>query len=70
MKRKEIIAELRGMNVDALQAKAKDLSEELMKLRFRKASGQLEQQQRLGEVKRNLARTKTELAAKRSESVA
>ena len=56
MKRKQFIAELKELNAADLNAKAVSLSQEIMKLRFRKASGQLEHSHRFREAKRNLAR--------------
>ena len=62
MKRKEFIAEIEKLPVDELKERARGLAEELMKLRFRKSGGQLEQTHRLGELKRNLARVETLIA--------
>lgn len=59
MKRKDQLTEIRGMSAADLKARAKSLSEELMKLRFRKASGQLEHGHRMGQLKRDLARVRT-----------
>lgn len=59
MKAKEFINQLRGLSEAELREKARSLAEELMKLRFRKASGQLTQTHRLDEIRRNLARVET-----------
>lgn len=56
MKRKEFLKELSGLSTEDLRARANSMAEELMKLRFRNASGQLTQGHRIGELKRNLAR--------------
>jgi len=56
MKAKEFINELRGLSLEDVKEKRRSLSEELMKLRFRKAVGQLDRSHRISEVKRNIAR--------------
>lgn len=68
MKQKEFLAELRVLSVADLQTKAAGLAMEIMKLRFRKATGQLDSSHRLGVSRRNLARVKGELSARRSQS--
>ena len=59
MKKKERIAEYRKMDNDALKAKIDDLQDELMKLRFRHASGQLEQTAQLKYIRRQIAQINT-----------
>lgn len=61
MKRKDFLAEVRGKSAKDLKVQAKTLSEELMKLRFRQSTGQLQQSSRLGQVRRDLARVLTTL---------
>jgi len=56
MKKSEFLKELRELPREDLLVRKRLLHEELMKLRFRKASGQLEQASRLREIRRNLAR--------------
>jgi large subunit ribosomal protein L29 len=51
--------ELREMSIDELRQKEKDLKEELFNLRFQRATGQLENLMRVGQVKRDIARVKT-----------
>ncbi|OGP93687.1 MAG: 50S ribosomal protein L29 [Deltaproteobacteria bacterium RBG_16_54_18] len=51
--------ELREMSTDELRQKEKDLKEELFNLRFQRATGQLENLMRVGQVKRDIARVKT-----------
>lgn len=68
MKRKDLITELKGMQKDALLDRARTLAEELMKLRFRKASGQLEQRHRIREVRRTLARVKTMISQQAAQN--
>ena len=64
MKRKEFRDQVRGMGEPELREKARSVSEELMKLRFRKVAGQLQQTHRLGELKRQLAQCLTALRQK------
>lgn len=54
------------MGVADLKAKALGLAEELMKLRFRKASGQQQQTHRMREARRGLAQVQTVLREKAS----
>jgi large subunit ribosomal protein L29 len=61
MKKTDYMTELRKMPLDELRTRSRALGEEYMKLRFRKASTQLEQSHRLNEVRRKLARTQTVL---------
>lgn len=61
MKTKEYQKEIKGMSRSDLVARAKSLAEEIMRLRFRKATGQLEGSHMVGQLKRNLARVKTAL---------
>ncbi|MCB0332471.1 MAG: 50S ribosomal protein L29 [Bdellovibrionales bacterium] len=59
MKKSDTLAELKAMSDEDLRSKARELGNELMRLRFRKASGQLEQVNLLGQAKRTLAQAKT-----------
>jgi large subunit ribosomal protein L29 len=59
MKRKDELKELRGASKEALQEKISSAQEELMKLRFKHASGQLESSARSGVLRRSIARAKT-----------
>lgn len=59
MKRKELMKDLRGKDVNALKSQASDLAEELMKLRCRQVTGQLEQSHRFRELRETLARVRT-----------
>lgn len=61
MKSSEFLKEIKGLSQDELKQKARELAEELMRLRFRKSSGQLEQGHLLTQVKKNLARVQTVL---------
>ncbi|MGD9818114.1 MAG: 50S ribosomal protein L29 [Desulfomonilaceae bacterium] len=51
--------ELRDLSVEELGAKEKEFREEEFKLRFKKATGQLEKTAQLKQVRRNIARVKT-----------
>jgi large subunit ribosomal protein L29 len=51
--------EIRGKSADELKKELVALKEELFKLRFQHATNQLENPQRLGAVKRDIARVNT-----------
>ena len=53
------IQEIKGMTNDELVAKLDSLKEELFNLRFRHATGQLENPNVLNSVKKDIARVKT-----------
>ena len=63
MKKKLQLKELRGLDRDALEKKVVSYEEELMKLRFRAASGQLTQSSQLRALRLSIARGKTVLKA-------
>jgi len=67
MKKRDFMAELRDKPVAELRQRAGQLAEELMKLRFRKAAGQLEQTHQLAQLRRNLARVSTLISRKEAE---
>ncbi|HEU5485593.1 MAG TPA: 50S ribosomal protein L29 [Microlunatus sp.] len=52
-------AELRGLSRDELNAKVRELKEELFTLRFQSATGQLESHGRLRAVRKDIARIYT-----------
>jgi|DewCreStandDraft_4_1066084.scaffolds.fasta_scaffold01499_44 large subunit ribosomal protein L29 len=52
-------SELRGMSDQELRAKENETAQELFRLRFRHASGQLDNTARLRQLRRELARIKT-----------
>ena len=64
MKATKFTEELRNMNAEELNAKLKELKEELFNLRFQHAINQLDNPQRIVEVKRNIARVMTILSEK------
>jgi large subunit ribosomal protein L29 len=54
-------AELRALSADELSAKARDLTDQLFRLRIQKSMGQLEAPAKVKTVRRDLARVKTVL---------
>ena len=64
MKTTKFTEELRKMSAEELNAKLKELKEELFNLRFQHAMNQLDNPQRMVEVKRNIARVMTILSEK------
>ena len=68
MKRTDLLVELKGLSAEQLKERASKVAEELLKLRFRHGSGQLEQTSRLGELKRELARVKTILTSQAKQA--
>lgn len=61
-------AKLREMSVDELKAEELTLSDELFRLRFRKATGQLEKYSRIQDLRRDIARIKTTLSERMREA--
>lgn len=59
--------EIRELTIEELNAKLKDLSEELFNLRFRHAIGQLENSASLNTCKKDIAKVKTILKEKESQ---
>ena len=64
MKSTKFVKELREMSAEELNAKLKELKEELFTLRFQHAINQLDNPQRIVEVKKNIARVMTILSEK------
>ena len=64
MKAKKFNEELREMSAEELNAKLKELKEELFNLRFQHAINQLDNPQKIVEVKKNIARVMTILSEK------
>ena len=58
------IAEVRELTVDDLRTRAKELDDELFRLRIQKSMGQLEAGHKLKALRRDLARVKTVLREK------
>ena len=63
-------SELRELTVEELQAKLKDLKEELFQLRFQLAVNQLDNPMRLSAVKKDIARINTILRQRELENSA
>jgi large subunit ribosomal protein L29 len=62
------VEELKGKTIDQLNDHVLGLKKELFNLRFQKQSGELENTARFKQVRRDVARAKTELTAKRKET--
>ena len=60
--------ELRELTVDELHQKLEDFREELFNLRFRKSANRLENTNRLGDVKRTIARIHTILTEEQAKA--
>ncbi len=54
----------RDMTTDQLDAEARDLAQQLFRLRFQKATGQVDNPQKIREIRRDVARLKTVLTEK------
>ena len=52
-------AKLRDMSIEELRAEQQNLSEELFRLRFRRATGELEKPSKIRSVRRDIARINT-----------
>jgi large subunit ribosomal protein L29 len=59
------IDEIRDLGVDDLQARVKDLDDQLFRLRIQKSMGQLEAPTKIRTLRRDLARVKTILRERR-----
>ena len=57
-------AELRDLNSDELQQRAREMEDQLFKLRMQKSMGQLEAAHKVSSVRRDLARIRTILREK------
>jgi large subunit ribosomal protein L29 len=58
------VAEVRDLDVDELRQRAKDLDDQLFRLRIQKSMGQLEAAHKLKTLRRDLARVQTVLREK------
>jgi len=58
------ISEVRGLGINELQNKNRELAEELFRLKIRNASGQLESTASLGRLRKDIARIATVLKEK------
>jgi large subunit ribosomal protein L29 len=59
------VGEIRELAVDDLQARAKDIDDQLFRLRIQKSMGQLEAPTKIRTLRRDLARVKTILRERR-----
>ena len=64
MKSNKFVEELKSMSTEELNKKLKELKEELFTLRFQHAINQLDNPQKITEVKKNIARVMTVLSEK------
>lgn len=62
MKRRDFLKEIAALDKAALRAKASQLGEELMRLRFKRGAKQLEKGHLLTQTRRDLARVQTLLS--------
>jgi ribosomal protein L29 len=62
MKKKDFMKEVTGLDKAGLEKKAVQLAEELMRLRFKHASRQLEKPHQIGQTRKALARVSTLLS--------
>ena len=59
MKRRDFLKEIRGLSTEDKSGRVSGHAEEMMKLRFRSAAGQLDQTHNVRMTKKKLARVKT-----------
>jgi len=64
MKVMELLSELRGLSVDDLRQRARDLDEKVFRLRLQKSMGQSEAGQKIRPLRRESARVRTILREK------
>ena len=70
MKRREQLRSLRDMTPEQLSSRLRELKEDAMRLRFRKASGQLARPAEIPAVTRQIARVLTVIEEKQKGQVA
>ena len=63
-------SELRELTLEELEHRLRDVTQELLNLRFQHATDQLENPMKLGETKRDIARIETILRERRAVSSA
>ena len=61
------LSKLREMSLEDLESEGQALSEQIFRLRFQKATGQLENRTRIRQIRRDLARIKTIMAERRQQ---
>ena len=62
------MSEIKDLTADELQAKNRDLRQELFNLRLQKASSQLEKPARLRTLRRDIARLETQISVLRKKA--
>lgn len=62
--------ELREQSIEELQAKTRDMRDEIFKLNLQKHGGQIEKPSRIRELRRDIARVETVLTEKRRTAAA
>jgi large subunit ribosomal protein L29 len=60
-------SKLREMSLEDLESEGQALSEQIFRLRFQKATGQLENRTKIRQIRRDLARVKTILTERRQQ---
>ena len=65
MKSKNFLNEIKSFSISELEAKKTALKEELMKLRFKGATGQLEKGHFISENRKNIARVETLISSQK-----
>ena len=63
------VAELRDLSVDDLQARAKELEDQLFRMRLQQSLGQLDAPLKLRFTRRDLARVKTVITEKQRAAI-
>lgn len=61
------LSKLREMSLEDLESEGQALSEQIFRLRFQKATGQLENRTKIRQIRRDLARVKTIVAERRQQ---
>ena len=64
------VTEVRDLTIDELQQRARDMDDQLFRLRIQKSMGQLEAAHKLKALRRDLARIKTVLREKQTAQAA
>ena len=64
------VTEVRDLTIDELQQRAKDMDDQLFRLRIQKSMGQLEAAHKLKALRRDLARVRTVLREKETAQAA
>jgi large subunit ribosomal protein L29 len=64
MKRPELLSELRGLGVEDLETRARDLDDKVLRLRLQQSMGQAEAGHKIRPLRKELARVMTVLREK------